>query len=732
MKELLMIRYFKPGCAFTLMLVFLQATFAQIPADIKETISRKFINYCKEVPRQEIFVHTDRQTYMAGEDIWFNIYLFDRRTNQPQIDEKIAYIEVLNSENRPVVQKRMLLDKGSCPGQFSLPDTLSSGTYTLRAYTSWMKNFMPENCFMKDISVYNAFTQKAFIKKTYPEPDIITSTVNKTTLLSDDIGLVLDVNNMMPENLELVITTNNRYRSENKSIFYLFIQTHGLINQFSSERAIGEKTVLIIPKNLLGQGINHITIFDAGGRPLRERLIYTPEKQFQEIALDVSSSFNSREKISLELELSKDLVKELSMNKFSISVSPDKFCSNSIELSDYMLFGSEFGIYPLEFLKSGSLSELSYSKIDSLLLLLKSNWIDWGRVLSDENVTMKYKHETEYHYLSGRLISKNSQKSDSGKFVFMSIPGKVAQFQYAKTDANAGFDLKVGIDDILKDLVIQPGDPENIASTKLESSFSERYILSNQYTDETESKPAIEITRLSTNYQVNKIYLSTSVGAPVVQKDVLQIKPKRFYGKPDISLVMDDYIKLPVMEEVFFELLPGANLKKRKNVYEITIFDPIDNKMFNNPPCLMVDGVIIYNPSVIADLDPEIVEKIDLVKEKYYIGDNLFYGIVNVISRSGDFNSVTLPGYATRLQYKVYESPVTFTSPDYSSIERKSSRIPDFRNTLYWNPAVQSDKEGKARIEFWSSDYKSNYIIDIQGITSSGKVVSLRKIIKVM
>ena len=35
----------------------------------------------------------------------------------------------------------------------------------------------------------------------------------------------------------------------------------------------------------------------------------------------------------------------------------------------------------------------------------------------------------------------------------------------------------------------------------------------------------------------------------------LPIKPLRFYGKPDIELIMADYIKLPVMNEVFFELV---------------------------------------------------------------------------------------------------------------------------------------------------------------------------------
>jgi hypothetical protein len=145
----------------------------------------------------------------------------------------------------------------------------------------------------------------------------------------------------------------------------------------------------------------------------------------------------------------------------------------------------------------------------------------------------------------------------------------------------------------------------------------------------------------------------------------------------------------------------------------------------------MIDGVIIKDPSLIINLDPEIVEKIDVIKEKYYVGKYRFPGLVNVITRSGDFSCVPLPDYMIRLPYRVLEPVWSFVPPDYSSAEIKNNRIPDYRNTLYWNSSVKPDKDGKGRIEFWSSDNKSDYVIDIQGITREGKMFSLRKKIKV-
>jgi len=194
---------------------------------------------------------------------------------------------------------------------------------------------------------------------------------------------------------------------------------------------------------------------------------------------------------------------------------------------------------------------------------------------------------------------------------------------------------------------------------------------------------------------------------------------------------MKDYIALPVMQEVFFELLAGVSLKSRKTGYDITISNPENNKPYDTPPGLFVDGVAIKDASVIAALEPDVVEKIDVVRSKYFIGDYLFYGIVNVITKSADFNNVALPDYSVRIPYRAIDPVSSFVSPDYSTADKYKSRMPDFRNTLYWNPSLKPDKTGKVRAEFWTSDYVSDYEVNIQGVTKDGNAISLKKIIKV-
>ncbi len=40
----------------------------------------------------------------------------------------------------------------------------------------------------------------------------------------------------------------------------------------------------------------------------------------------------------------------------------------------------------------------------------------------------------------------------------------------------------------------------------------------------------------------------------------------------------------------------------------------------------------------------------------YMVGDLVFYGLVNIITRAGDFSSVMLPDHAVRLNYTIARS----------------------------------------------------------------------------
>ena len=104
---------------------------------------------------EKIFVHTDKEFYLAGEILWFKLYVVDAASHR-QIDlSKIAYVEVISNDQHPALQAKIALDDGLGNGSFQLPFSIHSGNYIFRAYTRWMINAGPEVYFEKTITILN-------------------------------------------------------------------------------------------------------------------------------------------------------------------------------------------------------------------------------------------------------------------------------------------------------------------------------------------------------------------------------------------------------------------------------------------------------------------------------------------------------------------------------------------------------------------------------------------------
>jgi len=79
----------------------------------------------------------------------------------------------------------------------------------------------------------------------------------------------------------------------------------------------------------------------------------------------------------------------------------------------------------------------------------------------------------------------------------------------------------------------------------IESSFSDQYIKSKVSVDSTRRVIPPYISKLSVNQQVQKIYGVTAIGN-FLNPNFQPVKSSRFYGKPDIELILADYISLPL------------------------------------------------------------------------------------------------------------------------------------------------------------------------------------------
>ena len=65
-----------------------------------------------------------------------------------------------------------------------------------------------------------------------------------------------------------------------------------------------------------------------------------------------------------------------------------------------------------------------------------------------------------------------------------------------------------------------------------------------------------------------------------------------------------------------------------------------------------------------------------------------------------------------------YSVPYSFYSPEYP--DGPVLGDVDSRRTLYWNPNVITNADGRARVEFYNNSYSQHYTISGAGITPSG------------
>ena len=146
------------GLLATALSVLAGPAWAQVAApDSLATIARQLQRYGQQALVEKLYVHLDRPVYTARETMWLKLYAVDGTWHKSLALSKVAYLEVLNAQQQPVLQTQLALHNATAQGALDLPATLPTGRYVVRAYTSWMKNFDPEYYFQTPVTIINTF-----------------------------------------------------------------------------------------------------------------------------------------------------------------------------------------------------------------------------------------------------------------------------------------------------------------------------------------------------------------------------------------------------------------------------------------------------------------------------------------------------------------------------------------------------------------------------------------------
>ena len=530
-------------------------------------------------------------------------------------------------------------------------------------------------------------------------------------------GYVMQVSEPDSGHLRVVVTSN--YAAAYTT--YLFIHTRGRFKSIVQQDLKNGEAVFVIDKKSLDDGINHLTVFNYNRQPVCERLHFKRPSKKLEIDINVQqSTLSTRTKVDLELTThqQQSIVADADMSVATFLLDPLQSIDEPDILS-YLLLTSDLSI-PVEspaWYFNRNNAETTEG-IDNLMLTHGWRRFKWEDILSDKKPYFAYLPEVEGPVVTGRVFEKSTGLPANNITTFLSAPGINFQFASAQSNQNG-------------ELVFNPGkfygSNQFIAQTNSLTDSNYRVDINNPFADKFSSHASAplsltpnwrqQLQSRSISSQVENVYLKEAKQQFSFPVDA---DTSHFYGRPDQAYYLDDYTRFTTMEEVMREFVKEVRVRRLSDNYNFKVRRPNSLTYFDSDPLVLLDGVPVFNINKIMAMDPLKIKKLDIVTHKYYIGSYITDGIISYSTYDGDLGGYPLDPNGLVVEYEGLQREREFYSPAYDTPEKLSSRIPDFRNVLYWLPTLKTNETGHQKVSFYTSDLPGKYAVMVQGITPGG------------
>lgn len=752
-------------------------SFAQT-AELNE-LKQGFEKYKSTVLQEKIYLHTDREFYVAGEYMWFKVYAVDASLHRPLDVSHVCYVEVLDRANTVVAQAKVALDHGTGSGSLFLPATVDTDNFTVRAYTRWMKNFDPAFYFHKTITLVNTFRslpEKAAASRPkiaasfFPEGGYLVAglrskvgvevkdenntgisfhgaitnqhsdTVARFSSLKFGLGhfaftpqpdiaytAIIQADGGIVEKFSLPEVKANGYvlqladsldelmvfvKSKNVSgNVYLLAHTREVTRAAVVQQLVNGETLFRIKKQLLGDGISHLTLFDHNRQPVCERLYFKrPESA---LMLDLNADqeeYGIRRKVTLGLSTANEAPVVASVAVYEL----DSLTSSiTLDINTSLLLLSDLGAgieSPTYYLNSSDAEATAAT--DNLMLTHGWRRFSWDSIRTQPAFT--FVPEKVGHILEGKITDATNTPV-SGALVIMSTPGKDIQPQVGRShDGRIFFETNNLWGN--RKVVVQTYPVDSTFKITLNDPFSQRFA-------------NIVIPQLSINTTVQQSLLDRSVAMQVQdvyhEHDINQYGASpydstAFYGKAEFTYYLDDYTRFPVMEEVMREYVPNVWVRKRKNEFHFKIQDNERKIVYEDNPLVLVDGIPVKDINSVVAFDPRKVQKLEVMARRYYLGERMFPGVVSYTTYNGDLAGFNIPASSLVVDYAGLQRQRKFYAPQYASQQARDDRNPDRRTLLYWNGDITLSSGIQEQLEFFTSDLSGRFIIVVEGLSTDG------------
>lgn len=140
------------------------------------------------LPVEKVYMQLDKPSYILGDTIHFKSYLLNADFLTPSTRSRLLYVDLDNENGKAVTHIMIPVVSGLGWGDIVLKEEgIHEGSYTLTAYTNWMRNFGEDYLFKKDIYISRANNSTTLIKADFKlikgsDKDVIQANLRFTSL----------------------------------------------------------------------------------------------------------------------------------------------------------------------------------------------------------------------------------------------------------------------------------------------------------------------------------------------------------------------------------------------------------------------------------------------------------------------------------------------------------------------------------------------------------------------
>jgi hypothetical protein len=645
-------------------------------------IQQRILDYYQRVPQEHIYVHTDKPYYVPGDTVWFRAHLVDAVTHTPITRSRYVYVELHDQQPDTLVQR--IIVKCDSDGVFAnaiiLPHELKGGCYTLAAYTQWMRNFPAERFCYKQILVVGS-----------------TSTSGSQ---SDAVGLpVRSRRTTSPKPSDSMLELGQRKGqlliqlskpTDVPLACVLYGSGNLIVADYTSGKVLRIDSQTLRPGSLSVAMVNRET-----GSIIAENQTFI-EGKCSQVTISGKAQ-NNNDPMELDIHIA-DADGTPIKGNFSLSVTDyDVVKPDTLQPTIDQYLPQQPDDYPLANMLSGTYPSIDYSFQTSQTIS--------GSISSTVFKKVKRPKLMLIHPNTG--VRETFELGDSTRFTIngLDFPDGTTYVLEGMRKTGSTRLVQLNIDPMTFPVLHAP----------LTNSYS-TYTIPDSF-----AKQAKE--------QVMYGSVDREIELPEVVKEKKRQRMENRLKIPPFKALYDDNPRLNNFNSMEI-LLNTLGLKVGRdddNSYKISSWT-----LAGIGPLIYIDDVE-SNAEELMFLEPANLKSIEYFKHNdprllAYRWDGPTKGVLAVYLKPGFTGRRGKPLSMASIHQQGWKPNVEFCSPQYTDKSQKTR--PDHRTTLYWNPKVKTDANGKARIRFYASDISKRYLVTLEGVTNNGTIFHQQQVVE--